>query len=205
MYAIFQKVFLMTIAVSPLLSAIPAHALPGQTIREVAYWTDHHRIFSQSPFVALSDDPTAHWGYAFRYETEEMPYGGGLIQLSVNTASFETPRGYVTSESVNLRGTATIVFDRNDETGNRVIEQVWGNDVLTDFVNSRYTNHVEGECYQQDTSYKWDFYLGEQYGYIAQPEMFSTVRAEYGFQVLDIAHWHEMLIFYRDQAGYCFA
>ena len=68
----------------------------------------------------------------------------------------------VTSETLQYRYPSfSMAFERDNETGLRLIEAMWGRSVVEDFVNSRYTDAIEDPAFGRPDH----FYLGERYGY----------------------------------------
>ena len=177
----------------------PANALPGQSVNTVSQWVDSHPIFGSSNLKAPPDDPYGHPAYANLYQTDQVTYAGGSILFSADLSSFQGSKSNIVNETIYLTGIrSTPEFGREDTAGNDIIRDVWGEEVLREFVNSRYTDHIEGDCGSSGASYEWDFYMGERYGFIAQPSQYAPVQADYGFQVMDLTQWEYLRNSYRN-------
>ena len=129
---------------------VPSQALPGQTLGEV-----QSMVRSSETFPGMS-----------------LEYSDWLGEVSYIVSTTNDDRGIVlyvyeenntvTSETLQYRYPSfPMAFERDNETGLRLIESMWGRSVVEDFINSRYTDAIEDPSFGRPDH----FYLGERYGY----------------------------------------
>lgn len=157
-YIHFKKLLCLSVA-SVLLwgtSQAPSIALPGQTLEET-----QNMVRSSETFSGMSLEYSDWMGESYGVSKGSGNKGTVLTIFETN--------GIVTSESLQYRyPNFSMAFERDNETGLRLIEAMWGGAVVEDFVNSRYTDAIEDPSFRQP----YHFYLGDRYGYqvIYMPE-----------------------------------
>lgn len=121
-----------------------------------------------------------------------QPFNGGELTLSMSDEN-----GRVRAESLQIRDPRSRVdFSRDAESGLTLIQQVWGDAVMQDFINARYTDAIEQDGWTEP----FRFYLGEEYGYQVHDVFPPQVRRGiYFISIMDHDYWEEA----RDGVRFC--
>ncbi len=127
----------------------PSLALPGQTLEAVQNMVRTSETF---PGMSLEYD-----GWAGDSYVVSIGSGDDGVVLYV----FEE-NGISKSETLQYRHpNFSMAFERDNETGLRLIENLWGRSITEDFINSRYTDAIEDPTFRET----YHFYLSDRYGY----------------------------------------
>lgn len=129
----------------------PVNALPNQNINSLIDWSEQHSFLPKlTPVKKLEN------GYP-DYSSNRNFQGGSL---SFNVYKNQT--NIVTSETIDYRtyegGDRNLVFAKNNQSGLRLIEKVYGSSVKKDFQNSKYVTQLPLDGYLR-------FYRGEKFAY----------------------------------------
>lgn len=154
-----------------------ASALPGQNVSEVESATRKNALWGGK---TITED-SIHWGsYAV-----STPMGGGELVLYVSTDN-----GRVTGESLQMRGGNAVSFSRDGGDGLNLVRKAWGDSLVEDFVQSRYTDNIKDVIFKTPIK----FYQGQRYGYIVRPgKQFQT------FSVMELNDLEKA----RENTRYC--
>ena len=104
----------------------------------------------------------------------------------------------VVSESLQYRyPDFSVAFERDNETGLRLIENLWGQRIAEDFASSRYTDAIEDPRVREP----YHFYLSDRYGY----KVFELTDAHSMETIYSITLMsHDMWEKFRQTARFCF-
>ena len=155
--ALLQKIMSLKKLLFPIASVLggmifqfPSQALPGQTLGEVQNMVRGSETFSGMS-LEYSD-----WLGEVSYIVSTTNDNKGIVLYVYEDNDI------VISETLQYRYPSfSMAFERDNETGLRLIESMWGRSVVEDFVNSRYTDAIEDPAFRRPDH----FYLGERYGY----------------------------------------
>ena len=147
-----KRVILLPIVsiLGSLIAQAPSLALPGQTLREVQNMVRRSETFSG---MSLERE---EWLGEVSYTASTTNGNKGVVMYVYEE------NGTVVSETLQYRYPSfSMAFERDNQTGLRLIEAIWGRSVVEDFVDSRYTDVIEDPAFGMPDH----FYLGERYGY----------------------------------------
>lgn len=148
----FKRLVLLPIvsAFGCLIAQPPSQALPGQTLGEVQDMVRRSETFSGRSLER------EEWLGEVSYIASTTNGNKGIVLYVYEE------NGIVTSETLQYRyPNFPVAFERDNQTGLRLIEAMWGRSVVEDFVNSRYTDAILDPGFGRPDH----FYLGERYGY----------------------------------------
>lgn len=168
-----------------------ARSLPNQPISQVVKWSKNNSFISELKF--------------------QKPYESGVPEFTAvgksNNATFTlniwtNKKNIVTAENIDYRPlqnkSSTLLFERNNQDGLLLIKQIYGNEIVKDFIKSIYVR-------KEKDNLGWEnrFYSGSKYAYQCSNTTESNI---YHFTILnkrDLQNHIKKMIEIRNDPNFC--